>query len=128
MSGDVVGDGEQHQRVEDSLELGALLARDERVIGCGSHGAEWSAFVDSVLDFLLVIPAVFGLGAKCDVDAENGNAYDGSKKALRSDFRHVAPWMAGVHSVLAPRLWGQRQLPFRCQPTGRSKPRRRIDV
>ena len=39
MSCNVVGYGEEDEWVEDSLELGALLAGDERVIDCGSHGA-----------------------------------------------------------------------------------------
>lgn len=38
MAGDVVGDGEEDERVEDGLELGALLARDERVVDCARHG------------------------------------------------------------------------------------------
>lgn len=40
---DVVGDGEEDEWMEDSLELGALLAGEERVIDCGSHGARGSS-------------------------------------------------------------------------------------
>lgn len=37
VAGDVVGDAEEDERVEDGLELGRLR-RDERVDGLGRHG------------------------------------------------------------------------------------------
>lgn len=39
VSRNVVGDGEEDEGVQDCLELGALLARDERVGFRGSHDA-----------------------------------------------------------------------------------------
>jgi hypothetical protein len=38
VAGDVVGDGEEDERVQDDLDLGALLARDERIRRLCFHG------------------------------------------------------------------------------------------
>lgn len=39
VSGDVIGYGEKNKRVEDSLELGALLAGEKGIVDFGSHNA-----------------------------------------------------------------------------------------